>query len=42
MSQSVKLSRLQSELESLSYPIDVTAAAESFADTTVTFADGDA
>ena len=42
MSQTIKLSRLQSQLESLSYPIAATEAAESFADTTVTFADGDA
>ncbi len=42
MSQTIKLSRLQQQLESLSYPIDADEAADSFADTTVTFADGDA
>jgi hypothetical protein len=42
MSREVKLSRIDSVLTDLSYPVEREVAAESFEDTTVTFADGEA
>ena len=42
MSREVKLSRIDSTLTELSYPVEREAAAESFDDVTVTFADGEA
>jgi hypothetical protein len=42
MSDEIRLSRLESALDERSYPADRDALAESFAGTTVLFADGDA
>lgn len=42
MSDTVKLSRLQTRLDELSYPVNRDEAAEDLQDVTVTFADGDA
>ncbi|WP_276300451.1 hypothetical protein [Halorussus lipolyticus] len=42
MSREVKLSRIDSTLTDLSYPVSREVAAESFEDVTVTFADGEA
>lgn len=42
MTREVKLSRIDSMLTKLSYPVSREIAAESFEDVTVTFADGEA
>jgi hypothetical protein len=42
MGRTVKLSRVEGVLESLSYPVDRAAAAEELADVTVQLADGEA
>ena len=42
MTDEINLSRLESTLEGHEYPVDREALAESFAGTTVLFADGDA
>ncbi|KTG10214.1 hypothetical protein AUR64_11555 [Haloprofundus marisrubri] len=42
MSETVKLSRVDSALERLTYPVARDEAADAYADTTLTFADGQA
>lgn len=41
MTDRVKLSRIDTEFESLSYPVSRDEVAEKYADTTVTYADGE-
>ena len=42
MTREIRLSRIDSTLTDLSYPVSREVAADSFADVTVTFADGEA